>query len=494
MICVSIGRGRHRHMIAEHKHLVDQGAKLVELRLDYIRGPINLKRLLAERPGPAIVTIRRPEDGGQFQGSEDQRRMLLRLAIADGVDYVDLEEDVAAAIPRYGATKRIVSLHDFRKTPDDLEAIHARLSALDADIVKIATMANQPSDNLRMLRLIRRASVPTVGICMGDIGTPTRLLAGKFGAPFTFASFHHEREIAPGQLSFEQMTKIYDYERIGTDTEIYGVIGDPIAQSYSPLIHNAAFRHFQMNRAYVPFRVPREHLHGFLDAAPELGIRGLSVTIPHKESVVKRLTHLDGAVKGVSACNTLLFRDGEISGYNTDYRAAMDSLATAFAADGDGRPNLKNKTALVLGAGGAARAIAHGLMRRGAEVVLCSRTLERATKLAEVVGCKTIEWAARHNFWIDLLVNCTPVGMHPNVDEIPFDKHYLKPSMIVFDTVYNPEQTLLVKEARNRYCTVITGVDMFVRQAELQFEKFAGQELNNDVMRDALRQAISAAK
>ena len=205
MICVSIGRGRHRHVIAEHKHLVEQGAQLVELRLDYINGQINLKRVLADRPSPVIITIRRQQDGGKYNGDETSRLMLLRTAIAEGVDYVDLEEDIATKVPRYGSTKRIISLHDFRKTPDNLEQLHARLAALDPDIVKMATLANQPHDNLRMLRLVRDSKVPTVGFCMGDIGTPSRVLTGRFGSPFSYATFHHERTLAPGQLSFQQM-------------------------------------------------------------------------------------------------------------------------------------------------------------------------------------------------------------------------------------------------------------------------------------------------
>src|SRR5689334_6366351 len=121
MICVSIARGRHRHVIAEHRHLVQQGAKLVELRLDYVNGEINLKRLLADRPSPVVITCRREHDGGRWAGSEEARLMLLRSAIAEGVEYVDLEGDIAASIPRFGKTKRIVSMHDFRKTPDDLD-------------------------------------------------------------------------------------------------------------------------------------------------------------------------------------------------------------------------------------------------------------------------------------------------------------------------------------------------------------------------------------
>ncbi|MEX2121829.1 MAG: shikimate dehydrogenase [Pirellulales bacterium] len=494
MICVSIGRGRHRHVIAEHKHLVEQGAKLVELRLDYINGQVNLKRVLPDRPCPVIVTLRRPQDGGKYAGSEAERQMLLRTAIAEGVEYVDLEEDIATTIPRYGKTRRIVSLHDFRKTPDDLEQIHARLAALDADVVKISTMANHPHDNLRMLRLVEQSPVPTVGICMGDIGTPSRLLAGRCGAPFTYATFHHERALAPGQLSFQQMNEVYRYDEINADTEVYGVIGDPIGHSLSPLIHNAAFHHLGMNKVYLPFRMPREDLNSFLDDASELGIKGLSVTIPHKEAVLKVLTRMDGAVRGVGAANTLLFEGDEIAGFNTDYRGAMDSLAAALSERANQRPDLAGKVTLVLGAGGAAKAIAFGLLRRGAEVVVASRTRERADRLAEALGAKAVDWGLRHNFWIDVLVNCTPVGMHPHVDETPYDKHYMKPSLLVFDTVYNPESTLLVKDARARGANVITGVEMFIRQAALQFKLFTGQDAPADLMRDVLKRAIGPAK
>src|SRR4029077_10723457 len=180
-----------------------------------------------------------------------------------------------------------------RRTPDDLEGLHARLASLDADIIKLATTANTPHDNLRMLALVQKSKVPTVGICMGDIGTPSRILAGRFGAPFTFATFHHERTLAPGQLSYQQMTDIYHYDRIDRQTVVFGVIGDPIGHSLSPMVHNAAFRRAGINAVYVPFRVPREHLTQFLEDAPALGIRGLSITIPHKEAVLKKLTSMD---------------------------------------------------------------------------------------------------------------------------------------------------------------------------------------------------------
>ena len=240
MICVGIARGRHRHMIAEHKHLADNGIGLVELRVDYIQGPVQIKRLLTDRPCPVIVTCRRDSEGGRWEQSEEARLLLLRTAIVEGADYVDLEDDIAAKVPRYGKTKRIVSHHDFGKTPSDLTQLHKRLAAMDADIVKIATMANHPTDNLRMLELVRASKVPTVGLCMGDIGVPTRILGGRAGAPFTFATYQEDRVLAPGQIGWRQMREVYRYDAITETTRIYGVVADPVAHSLSPVVHNAA--------------------------------------------------------------------------------------------------------------------------------------------------------------------------------------------------------------------------------------------------------------
>lgn len=481
-------------MIAEHRHLVTAGAKLVELRLDYIRGVVNVRRLVTDRPSPVVITCRRECDGGMFTGTEEQRLMLLRTAIAEGVEYVDLEEDVAGKIPRFGKTKRIVSLHDFRKTPDDLEAIHARLAALDADIVKITTMANHPNDNLRMFRLLEKTQVPTVGFCMGDMGIPSRILAGRFGSPFTYATFHHERVLAPGQLSFEQMTEIYDYDRINRETDVYGVIADPVGHSLSPLIHNAAFHDAKLNKVYIPIRVPREALSDFIDHAGQWGIKGLSVTIPHKEAVLAKLTEVDGAARGIGAVNTVVFDGNRRIGYNTDYRAAMSSLEEAVSEGGPQDGALKGKSALVLGAGGVGRAIAYGLVRRGCQLTLTDGEVDRAIQLANRLKCRWVEWSNRHTVSADVLVNCTPIGMHPNVDETPFDRHHLRPAMVVFDVVYNPENTLLIKESRARNCRVITGVDMFVRQACMQFKLFSDQEGPAELMRDIIKRATGAAK
>ncbi|TWT86828.1 Shikimate dehydrogenase [Pseudobythopirellula maris] len=498
MICVSIGRSRHKHMLAEHRHLVDQGAQLVELRLDYLSTRVNIARLLADRPCPVIVTCRREADGGKYTGTEEHRLTLLREAIVAGVEYIDLEDDIASQVPRFGKTKRIISHHNFRNTPENLDELHAELAGLDADIVKIATMAQKTRDNTRVLELIKKHDKPTVAMCMGDIGTPSRILGAKFGAPFTYATFHHERALAPGQLSFQQMTEIFHYEKINADTDLYGVIADPVGHSLSPLIHNAQLREHDLNSVYLPFRVPVDSLADFVEDVPRLGIKGLSVTIPHKEAIARHLTKVDPAAKGIGAVNTVVFRDGQVIGYNTDYKGAMDCLEKVLGHDSAEKPDapspLAGRRALVLGAGGAGRAVVYGLKKRGAAITIASRTKARSEKLAKEFECRAVDWNARHNAAPEVLVNCSPIGMHPNVDETPFSKAYLRPGMIVFDTVYNPESTLLVKEAREHGCRVATGVEMFVNQAALQYKLFTGQEASKELMRDTIKRAIGPVK
>jgi 3-dehydroquinate dehydratase/shikimate dehydrogenase len=479
-------------MMAEHRYLAEQDVKLVELRVDYIRSRLNIKRLLEDRPCPCIITCRREQDGGQWAGTEENRMTVLRTAIVEGADYVDLEEDIAGKIPRYGKTKRIVSYHNFRDTPEDLFDIHRRLSTMDADIVKIATLTHRPTDILRMLLLTQDAEVPTVGICMGEIGTPTRILAGKFGAPFTYATFHHDRKLAPGQISYKDMREIYRYEELNADTEVYGVVADPVAQSMSPLVHNIGFGHLKLNKVFVPFRVPRDELVDFLRDCGELGVKGLTVDIPHKEDVLRHLAKADGTVRGIGTANTLMIEGREAVGYNSDHRAFLDALDTVFHETERGM-TLAGRTAMVLGAGGISKPIVYGLKRRDCEVVISSRTYERSLLLAEKFRCRTAQWYERSKVEPDILINATPVGTHPNVDESPMDAKYLRRGMIVVDTVTNPEQTLLIKEAREQNCRVVTGVEVFARQSAMQFEHFTGEKGPIELMKTAMKRAIVPA-
>ena len=494
MLCVTIARTRHKQTIAEHLEVAEAGGKLVELRLDYIGRSIDLARLLKNRPTPVVVTCRRKEDGGRWDRTEEERLMLLRSAIAMGVEYVDLEEDIATKIPRYGKTKRIISLHNFEGTPANLETLHAGLAKLDADIVKIAAQANSFSDTIRMLQLMESASVPTIGISMGDYGTPSRILATRYGAPFTFCVFNTERKVAPGQLSFDQMQNVYRADTIDSETKLYGVVADPVAHSYSPLIHNASFLANNLNYRYMPFRVPAEELGIFLSWCKEAKIGGLSVTIPHKQNILPMLTQAESAAQGIGACNTVVFvnnEEQELVGYNTDYRAAMDCLTEAMAKFTGNQAPFEKEAVLILGAGGVSRAIGYGLAQRGASIAITSRNKVAAEALAKHLNCRWAPWEDRHLIEPKILINGTPVGMFPDMDETPFQTKNLKGKTLVFDTVYNPEQTLFIKGARASGCPVISGLQMFVRQAAYQYRLFTGLEPPVDVMVKTLKKAIS---
>jgi 3-dehydroquinate dehydratase / shikimate dehydrogenase len=270
--------------------------------------------------------------------------------------------------------------------------------------------------------------------------------------------------MAPGQISYQQMKEVYRYEKINMETEVYGVIADPVAHSLSPHIHNAAFDGLGLNKVYVPFRVRPEDLSQFMKDCREFGVKGLSVTIPHKEEIIQKITQYDAETKEIGACNTVVWKDEERRGYNTDYQAAMASLDAVFTGNEEDS-GLAGKHVLVLGAGGVARAIVVGLRRRKAHITISNRTPERADELAIFCKGKSVAWGLRHSVNADLLINCTPIGMHPNLDDTPYEAEHLKRETVVFDTIYNPEQTLLLKDARQAGCQVITGVDMFVGQA-----------------------------
>ena len=489
-ICVVIGRTRHKMVLAEIQEAAKRGARLIELRLDFLAKAPDFKRLLADKPCPLVATVRRPGDGGRWNGTEDARRMLLRQTIVGGFDWVDLETDVADAIPRFGKVRRIVSYHNMRETPADLEQIHERMCKQDADVVKVAVKAQKPADGLRVLALMTKPAKPTVAIAMGDMGFCTRVLGAKYGTPFTYAAFNKERGIAPGLPSLAELQQVYFYDKIDTHTQVFGVLGDPVAHSLSPLIHNRAFRAAGLNMVYLPFRVAKPDVPAFLKEFGAVPVQGYSVTIPHKEAAAELAKYQDDAVIETKAANTLVRGPDGFHAYNTDYQCVLETLRANLPAVPGGSP-LHDKTVLVLGAGGVARAVTHALHHEGALVTIANRTEERGHALAEEVGCRNVDWAARHNVIADILVNCTSVGMHPNVDESPIHPSFLKPGLTVFDTVYTPETTLLVKESRDRGCHVITGVDLFVRQAALQFQLFTGREAPQDLMRKVVKRALS---
>ena len=501
MICVTIACGSHTRMIAEQERLAEEGVKLIELRLDFLRREPDLKRLIPVRPCATVITVRRQQDGGLWRESEEQRLTLLRSAIVAEPEFVDIEVDVADQIPPFGKTRRIISYHNLDSMPVNLDELHRTMSAKKPYFIKIAATPKTVEEMVRFLNFVKQKNeeaktigengVRVIGICMGEMGKAARILSKKFSMPYTYATFSEDRIIAPGLLVYKDILDLYHYEQIDQETAVLGIIGNPIGHSLSPLVHNRAFLDQGINAVYVPFQIEDSCVADFIRLAPELGVQGISVTIPHKVAVIDQLTKADPAVERIGACNTVIFRKGQRVGYNTDYIASIGGIEIAMGGNIlDVESVLKNKKTLVLGSGGAGKALAYGLVHRDAMVTVTDIDASRAVELSKHLGCEYVKWDVRESVRPDILVNCTPIGMHPNVNDMPYPKKSLQSKMLVFDAVYNPEYTLFIKTAQERGCKIVTGVEMFVGQACYQFKLFTGQKASASKMRLLVKEAI----
>ena len=484
-------------MQVELQEAAKRGWKFLEVRLDFLAKAVDYKRLAPMKGCAWMATIRRPADGGRWPATEAERQMVLRQAVVAGCfDWDDLETDVADTIRRFGNVKRVISYHNLTETPPNLNEIYEAMLKQDGDVFKIAVLPKTAADLGRILDIQKRAKRPTICFGMGDLGFATRFTSLKFNAPWIYGNFNKERELAPGLPSVSDFRTTYPIRGIDADTKFFGVLGDPVAQSYSPILHNHTFLRNKQNAIYLPLRVPEGQLAEALGAYAEVPFSGYSVTIPHKQAAAKIATEADPLVAGLSAANTLINKPKGYYAANTDYAAALGAIQEGFqahaAATKTSAMELGAMPCLVLGAGGAARAVAFALHRAGAQVTISSRTSEKAQALATEIGCKSCEWAARHNVApCRLAVNCTPIGMFPKMDESPLHVSFLQPELFVFDTVYNPEQTLLLRDAKSRGAVAISGVEMFVRQAAEQFRLFTGIAPELAPLRELLRKAMS---
>jgi len=490
-LCLALSEATTEAMLAAMRAVPD-GVDIVELRLDAVADldAEQVRRLCAARNRPIIVTNRAEREGGLRSQPEDERLETLRIAAACGADYVDVELDASAALGALpGRTARIVSHHDFGATPGDLDAWVDRLRDAGADIAKLAVTARSFADAPAVLRLLRRraAEAPLIALAMGEAGVATRILAGKFGGFLTFASAAAGHETAPGQIGVQDMLGMYRFADIGPETEVYGVAANPVAHSLSPAIHNAAFAAVRRNAVYLPLKV--DDCAALLDDMTPLGLFGLSVTIPHKATMCALMDEVDEISARVGVINTVRLSGGRRSGCNTDVAAAVGGIASAAARAGIA--DLRGRSVLLVGAGGAGRAIAWGLHAEGVVLTIANRTATRAVALADELGVESCPLADIAGLRPDILVNATSRGMWPDVDDSPVPRELLRNGMVVFDSVYNPAETRLLREAAEAGCITASGLEWFAAQAAAQFEYWTGRPAPLQVMQAVIEEAAS---
>ncbi|MFA6175439.1 MAG: shikimate dehydrogenase [Phycisphaerae bacterium] len=485
------------------------GAEALELRTDYIEG-LNTDKLAEvvsaarQTKLPVVVTCRDTREGGQNNLPPAFRIEILAKAVELGADFIDCEYEnfkhgdfaceIKKTLAENSRTKLIISAHNFKNKFENLAQVYEQIFTLcPAAVAKTAYQANHINDCFEAFDILKKHGKKTIAICMGKAGVISRIIAKKLDAFMTFASVEAGSATAPGQLTSEQM-KSYRFDIIDSVTEFFGVIGDPVAHSMSPAVHNACFAAEKMNRVYLPVLVAggQTDFNEFMDnitSRPYLDFKGFSITIPHKTSTLEyareKGEHIEPLAIKIGAANTLTIGINErINAYNTDYAGAMDALTNAM---GITRKQLHGKTVAVVGAGGAARAIIAGLVDVGAKVIIYNRTISRAHNLALEFGCRSDDLAGIKNLDAQIIINCTSIGMHPEVNASPVPAQCLKSSMTVFDTVYNPMETLLLRQAKQAGAKTISGVEMFINQAGEQFKLFTHP--HTDCPMETLRKA-----
>ena len=463
----------------------------IELRLDWLRSDAERSRFLhwlkRNRPRGAtfLATCRRREGGGKLRGSVQAELYWLNQAREAGCSWCDLEIETVRALPRgkslraLGLPPRILlSLHDFERLPAKLNAIPAAVHP-EADVLKIAAQARTINDSLRLLRVARR-SPKLVAVPMGKVGVPARILALREGSGLAYAPIGEAT--APGQVSLSALKHLYRAHELTHRTRLYGVIGDPVGHSLSPLLHNTGFVVRKIDAVYLPFLV--KDLRDFLKAVPELGLRGFSVTIPHKQSILRHLKECDPLAAEIGAVNTVVVRrDGSLFGCNTDYVGILRAIEKKL--------RLAGSRVLIFGAGGVARAAAFALAKAGANVAICARREKIARELAKAVDGEVVPRRALRTETFDAILNATPIGMHPHDKISPLSSRELN-CRIVMDLINRPENTQLLKLAARKGIATVSGVEMFIPQGVAQWELWIGQRAPESAMRKAVLSALRA--
>ncbi|MDR1534579.1 MAG: type I 3-dehydroquinate dehydratase [Planctomycetota bacterium] len=473
-ICLPIVAESNREALSALERARREPADLHELRLDWLCERPEVPALIRASSRPVVATCRSREQGGRFRGGTEERLALLRLAMASGAAYVDAETDVVGGLGKREGTTVIASWHDFSGTPADLPRRARELAGAPGDWVKFAVTAETPGDNLKVFAALAGCPKPAVGLAMGEMGLLSRILGPAFGSRLAFGGLSRGLESAPGQPTARELAELYRVRELTRDSAVYGLAGNPVAQSSGYVFHNRAFALLGIDAVYLSL-LCRDLGTLIREIVPEVNLRGLSVTLPHKPAALELAPRRSEPARLSGAANTLRReRDGGWYADNTDFSATAEAVAEKAAAIG---LNLAGAPALVLGSGGAARGMGAALASLGCRVTAAGRDPGKTAAMAKSLGWDSVAWdEAGSGDWV-VVANATAVGMVPEVERTPFPAAGWRPGRIAFDAVYNPRLTRFLRDAAAAGAETIDGMDMFRRQAEGQFKLWTGREM-----------------
>ena len=481
-ICVAISEADAASAIAVAREAIARGAECLEFRFDHMPMLPDDLTPFQQLEVRRIATLREREQGGEWEGTNEKKWEFLWRAARAGFD-IDLElgHPLVNRAHLLKPAKVIVSYHDNKKTPQVARIIESLVEcSARSDMAKAAYSVRTMHDLAQLVEAtdwfsLSRERYTVIG--MGEMGMVTRVLAHRMGSVLSYASVSPGKETAPGQLDLETS------KWLGKEPVVTGIIGNPLDHTLSPLMHNVAFRAAAVRGVYLKWVTMVDELEDFLDVVEVLGIKGFNVTIPHKETIVPLLDRVDPVAERLGAVNTVVNEGGSLVGRNTD----VIGVERTFEGHG---VDVKGRTALVLGAGGASRSVLSFLMSKGADTDITNRTMGKAESLAKVFGAEAVTARVAEEKAYDIIVNCTPLGMKGFPQEMSISPHVLREGQFVMDTVYNPPVTPLLAEAARKNAIAVNGKDMLIYQALASFEMWTGKAVDYEVMDKAFREAL----
>jgi 3-dehydroquinate dehydratase/shikimate dehydrogenase len=485
MICISIAQESRRLALVDMLNASRQ-CDLLEVRLDRFGRAPEIGELLAAKPLPVILSCRRPQDGGDWQGTEEERLALLRQCIINKADYVEIELDVADQIRKFPPAKRVISYTNLRETPGDIAEVYAQAQTKSPDVIKLTTLARTPEEAWPLAQILAKPPVPTVVVGLGKPGVMLSVLGKKIGAPWTYAALERGMEAYPGQPTVHDLKAVYHFPAIERNTRLIGVTGFGESEYATAAVLNAALAHLKMPARCLPMGVGSMRLFRKLMDAVKLA--AVVIDPEHRAAMVEYAAEVDPAGREAGAIDLLLNKGDKWHGYNTDVRASLAALEEALRArhPGNDRP-LQGRMVMLVGVNAAARAIAQGVKGRGGVPIIASHERDAARELAQALECRFVQFEALYTTMHDVLVVCDAeadpkgrsgeVGVHPG---------YLKPGMTVMDLTAPARPSPLLREAEVRGCGVVHPRQLLLDRLAVQARTLTGKDLPREVLAEAM--------
>jgi 3-dehydroquinate dehydratase/shikimate dehydrogenase len=484
MICISILQESRRLALADMLNAGPQ-ADLLEIRLDHFVKAPEIGEIVANKPKPLLMSCRRPQDGGYWQGSEEDRLSLLRQCIISKADYVEIELDVADQIRKFPPSRRVISYTHLTETPRDIAEIYAEAQQKSADVIKITTMARSPEEAWPLVTLLAKQAVPTVVVGLGKPGVMFTMLSKKLDAPWIHVALEKGMENYPGQPTVRELQEIYHWVAVDRSTRFIGVTGFSETDTLTVALLNAAFAHLRLAVRCLP--LPMGGVGPFRKVMEAVKLSSVVVDAAHREQVLEAVTQPEEAVQEARAADVVVKQGEQWLGYNTLWRAAIAELEAVMKSRGQSEKPLQGRIVLIVGTNAVARSVAYGVKRRGGNPIIASRDAQAAQRTAQLFQCRHVQFEAMYTTMHDVLVVCSNEQEKPKAGaESAIHPGYLRPGMTVMDLTNMQQKSAFLRDAESRGCAVVSPRQVLLGQVDLESRLIAGKEVRREVLQEAL--------